>query len=900
MARDITQFNKKVAILRNNFLLNFSASLDELEVLIDNLTPTGPSKENAHSLKILMELLHRLKGSTGTFGLYVLSDLTKNMEGKITLLLAQGESLAQKGIDELRQFWRLLNQEYLEGESRHTTMDFMPHGPQIMVTDSVDSSKTVILVDKDIVLTRLLKIQLSHFGFDLVTLTNPDELGKAIQLHSPAAVVMDVSFSESGDPGVAAIKTLRGNEILTCPLIFISERDDLSARLAAVRIGCDGYLCKPINLTELSGTLSQVTQKNAQEKYKVLVVDDDSEVAQFNAMLLNEVGIEAQIVTSPLETISCLREMCPDLILMDIGMPDCDGFELAAVIRQHSQYTQIPIVFLTASKMEGDWVKAMLAGGDEYLNKDIGHKELAASILARAKRARQLNNMIKKLSASETRFRSVTASASDAIVTSNEQNRVVTWNTGAKKLFGYSESEIQGSKMTALFSDYDCDRSDFELMEMQGIRKEGGQFPVEVSKAQWQADQASFSTIIIRNISRRKEFEKSINHARQLAEKASAAKSDFLAAMSHELRTPMHSILGFGQMLQQNPQESLSDMQDKCVGHILHGGQHLLELIDDVLDLAKIEAGKVDLALGNISVAQLVEECLDLVQPLADKYDVIFSNQDLPDASRIIYADAMRCKQILLNLLSNGAKYNQKGGKVTLGYKVCSSQMLRISVTDTGVGIARKKWPELFQPFSRLGAETSEVDGTGIGLSVSKSLVEMMAGKIGFSSEEGKGSTFWVELPLSKNRAQQAELKQTRSGLALTAENSKFPAVQGTLLYVEDNPTNLRLMEVLVKNIEGLKMIAAKDAESGIEMARHKMPDLILMDINLPGMNGVEALKILQQRPETHQIPVVALSAAASQQDIETGLAAGFSSYLTKPIDVHEVAQTINQLLGAG
>ena len=378
--------------------------------------------------------------------------------------------------------------------------------------------------------------------------------------------------------------------------------------------------------------------------------------------------------------------------------------------------------------------------------------------------------------------------------------------------------------------------------------------------------------------------------ARIVAEKANHAKSDFLSSMSHELRTPMNAILGFGQLLELSLKEPLTKTQKDYVGYILKSGQHLLELINDVLDLTKIEAGKVELSIEDVCPRDVLDECLALVHSMADERGIGIVVGEGFKAAAKIRADQTRFKQSLLNLMSNAIKYNRERGKVTVDCHETPGGMLHVSVTDEGEGISEDMRRDLFEPFHRLGLETTKIEGTGIGLTITKQIIERMGGHIGVYTEIGKGSTFWIELPLAEGKPID-EAVADRETVDDKAE--PLPDVTGTVLYVEDNPASLDLMEVIVARIEGLSMISAHNAELGIELAKSKTPDLIILDIDLPGMDGLEALGKLQRLEETKDIPVIALSANATPKDIEKGVEAGFKRYLTKPIEVEEVVKSI-------
>jgi len=378
---------------------------------------------------------------------------------------------------------------------------------------------------------------------------------------------------------------------------------------------------------------------------------------------------------------------------------------------------------------------------------------------------------------------------------------------------------------------------------------------------------------------------------------ANMAKSEFLSSMSHELRTPMNAILGFGQMLEFNPKEPLSLAQKDCVSRILKGGNYLLELINDILELAQIEAGKIKFSIEDIQVEAAVGDCLMLVKDAAAIRNIDIAVTDAIKVFDPVRADYTRLKQVLLNLMSNAIKYNRNGGSMTIDCKITPAGRGVISVTDTGNGIAKNRQAELFIPFSRLEAENSEIEGTGIGLVVCRDLIEQMGGEIGFESVGGKGSTFWVELPLAAGHTGEADV-----AVAVDAVPSegKLTDINGTMLYVEDNAANLELMEMIVLRIDGMTMLSAHSAELGIEIAKCKQPDVIVLDINLPGMNGIEAMRRLQEMDETKDIPVLALSAAATKSDLEKGRKAGFLKYLTKPLEVEEVTEAIKSAIETG
>ncbi|MDC8759651.1 ATP-binding protein [Janthinobacterium fluminis] len=376
------------------------------------------------------------------------------------------------------------------------------------------------------------------------------------------------------------------------------------------------------------------------------------------------------------------------------------------------------------------------------------------------------------------------------------------------------------------------------------------------------------------------------------AKSADQAKSSFLSAMSHELRTPLNAILGFAQILTSERLPSTLAQKHEFADHILKSGRHLLTLINEILDLAKVESGTVDLSLEPVGLADMLAECDSMIAPLAAqrRIGLVF-----PDACALnVRADRTRLKQVLLNLLSNAVKYNRDGGTVLLDCHDGGAGLVRLSVQDTGAGLRAEQLDGLFQPFNRLGQERGTQEGTGIGLVVTKRLVELMAGQIGVSSQPGVGSVFWVDLPATAPTPAPAAPAPEPAAAAAAARPG---AAALTLLYVEDNPANLRLVEEIVRFRPGLRLLSAPDGKLGVEMARAHRPDLILMDLNLPGIGGAEALQLLRADPLTAHIPVIALTANAMPRDVERGLAQGFARYLTKPINIDEFTQAVNSTL---
>lgn len=380
------------------------------------------------------------------------------------------------------------------------------------------------------------------------------------------------------------------------------------------------------------------------------------------------------------------------------------------------------------------------------------------------------------------------------------------------------------------------------------------------------------------------------------ADRANRAKSDFLSSMSHELRSPLNAILGFAQLMaSESPPPTPS--QRASIDQILRAGWHLLELINEVLDLAKIESGQVSISPEPVSLSEALQECASMIEPQAQQRGIRVSFPQV-DAGCHVHADRTRFKQIVINLLSNAIKYNRPQGTVEVSCSTPAADRIRVSVRDTGAGLSPQQLAQLFQPFNRLGQEAGTEEGTGIGLVVARRLTELMGGAIGVESTVGQGSVFWIELDTAR-APEIATLAAAQSATAgdLAAGNGAAEAPAHTVLYIEDNPANLKLVEQLVARRADMRMLSAVTGQLGVELACTALPQVIVMDINLPDISGIEALSILRRNPMTKAIPVVALSSNAMPRDIEKGLKAGFFRYLTKPIKIDQFMDALAEAL---
>ncbi len=503
------------------------------------------------------------------------------------------------------------------------------------------------------------------------------------------------------------------------------------------------------------------------------------------------------------------------------------------------------------------------------------------------------NHMVDELGAttvSKNYVDNILQSLAESLVVVDHHGQIRTVNLAALSLLGYREEELVGQPASlivgpkqALGSAVDCSGA-----ERVYRLKDGGEIPVLFSSATLPGhDGAAGQVWLAQDISARKQAEEELRLAKQQAEQANRAKSEFLSRTSHELRTPLNAILGFAQLLEMT---QLSDVDRDNVRYILKGGRHLLRLINEVLDIAGIESGRRTLSPEPVRVGDAVEGAVDLVRPLAANRNIEIHRRIGSDDRRYVMADRQRLQQVLLNLLSNAVKYNRDAGSVVLECEDRPDGWLRICVRDTGLGISSEGIAKLFVPFERLGAEQAGIEGTGLGLTFAKSFTEAMGGSIGVSSAPGQGSTFWIELPGTTapvERLGQMEEALLAPGLADEAAY--------TLLYIEDNASNLELIRRVLGRRPAIRLLATTGGEEGLRLARQHHPDLILLDLHLPDVRGDEVLRRLQAHAETAGIPVVMLSADATPNQIQRLLAAGAEAYLTKPIDVYQLLRLLDE-----
>ena len=571
-----------------------------------------------------------------------------------------------------------------------------------------------------------------------------------------------------------------------------------------------------------------------------------------------------------------------------------DIYELTYIRKDGSRFPAI--VSVTALRDDQDTI--------------IGYLLIGTDNTARKQVEAEQKKLDQRLRDQQFYTRSLIESNIDAIMTTDPSGIISDVNKQMEALTGCTRDELIGAPFKNYFTDPDRAEAGIKLVlsekkitnyELTARARDGKKTVVSYNATTFYDRDRTLQGVFAaaRDVTERKLLDQALQEtnvelesAKSVAEKANLAKSDFLSSMSHELRSPLNAILGFAQLMDSDTPPATAT-QKASIDQILHAGWYLLELINEILDLAAIESGKLSLSEEPVSLAEVMLECHAMIEPQAQKRGITLTFPAF-DQPAYVSADRTRLKQVLINLLSNAIKYNQADGSVIVDCKLESATRTRIGVRDTGAGLSPENLLQLFQPFNRLGQERSTEEGTGIGLVMSKRLVELMGGVIGVDSKVDVGSVFWFELSAAAAPLHEAEPKKSIVTPELPVEHSER---RTTLLYVEDNPANLKLVEQLIARRPELRLLSATDGILGITLARTKLPEVILMDINLPGISGIDAMKILREDPLTAHIPVLAISANAMPGDIKRGMDAGFFRYLTKPINVNEFTEALNVAL---
>ncbi len=685
-------------------------------------------------------------------------------------------------------------------------------------------------------------------------------------------------------------------------------RDDDNAIIGYLLIGTDNTARKQAEEALLkAGALQKAIFDSA--NFSSIATDAKGVIQIFNVGAERMLGYAASDVMNKITPadISDPQEVVEraEALSLELDTPILPGFE--ALVFKASRGIE-DIYELTYIRRDGSRFPAVVsvtALRDDD-NAIIGYLLIGTDNTARKQIEEKQKKLDQRLRDQQFYTRSLIESNIDALMTTDPTGIISDVNKQMEALTGRTRDELIGAPFKNYFTD--PERAEAGIRRVLNEKKvtnyeltvramDGKETVVSYNAATFYDRDRKLQGVFAaaRDVTERKLMDRELENAKSVAEKANLAKSDFLSSMSHELRTPLNAILGFAQLLEGGSPPP-TDAQGVKLNQIIKAGWYLLELINQILDLAVIESGKLLLSRESVSLIDVMLECQAMIEPQARKRDIHINF--LPfDTSWFANADRTRVKQVLINLLSNAIKYNREHGTVEVACSINNPERIRISVKDSGKGLSAEKLAQLFQPFNRLGQETGTEEGTGIGLVVTRQLIELMGGKIGVKSTVDAGSEFWIELARDVMPQLAAEdILHTELALPVQGIAHRNPP-RHTLLYVEDNPANMMLVEQIIENHPHITMLSARDGNLGIALARAHLPDMILMDINLPGMNGFQALKLLREDPKTKHIPVIAISANAMPRDVEKGMEAGFFRYITKPIKVSEFMYALSDAL---
>ncbi len=689
-------------------------------------------------------------------------------------------------------------------------------------------------------------------------------------------------------------------------------RDDQNTIIGYLLIGTDNTARKQAEEALLQAGALQEAIFNS-ENFSSIATDAKGVIQIFNVGAERMLGYTADEVmnkitpadiSDPQEVIARAKELSTEL-----GTPITPGFE--ALVFKASRGIE-DIYELTYIRKDGSRFPAVVsvtALRDEQ-NAIIGYLLIGTDNTARKQIEAEQEKLDQRLRDQQFYTRSLIESNIDAIMTTDPDGIISDVNKQMEGLTGCTRDELIGAPFTNYFTDPGRAEAAIKLVlsnkkvtnfELTARARSGKETVVSYNAATFYDRDRKLQGMFAaaRDVTELKRFEKvlqenniELENAKTAAEIANLAKSEFLSSMSHELRSPLNAILGFAQLMQKD--KSLSTPKQKSsIEQILKAGWYLLRLINEILDLAMIESGKISLSLEPMLLDDVMRECQTMIEPQAQETGI---SMDFPrfESPCFVHADQTRVKQIMINLLSNAIKYNRTKGVVKVTCSLSAPGRMRVSVQDTGEGLSPEKIEQLFQPFNRLGQENGSEEGTGIGLVMSKRLIELMEGEIGVESTVGVGTVVWFEVKLAEEPYLAADAADELAAIQVPAQPGLTPR---TLLYVEDNRANMQLVEQLIDLRADLRLVGATDGPQGLAMAHKHLPEVILMDINLPGISGIQVLKNLHEDPATAHIPVIAISANAMPRDIKKGMAAGFFHYLTKPINVNEFMNTLDVAL---
>ncbi|NQV57195.1 MAG: response regulator [Rhodospirillales bacterium] len=679
-----------------------------------------------------------------------------------------------------------------------------------------ETTKTIIVVENDKAVVGWIEGQLAHLGYKVIGLADPEKLAELLLTECPTAILVGScgAIPQLTDDG--SISVFRDKTATYCPIIQISGQDDFQSRLASVRSGYDGFLVKPIDSGDLFKMLNVLTDPILDAPVKVMLVDDDPIVSEMYSAILKADGMNTRCENNPESVVDRLPEFQPDVILMDVNMPECSGFELASIIRQNQKFAYIPIIFLTAVSNTKRRYAAIASGGDDFLDKSTAPEIISATVQNRATRSREIKRIMSQLIESETRFRTFAHSAKDAIISMDAAKRIVLYNPAANRLLGICGSEILGSPASRYVAEHDLEKfhGAFEqitfetesqestnFVEIELLQRHGTPVPVELALTKWYVGEKIYYSAIIRDITLRKRGqEELLRHRNRLQEMVADATSklrkksmqleavleterevnqqqrQFISMASHEFRTPMAIIDGSAQRILRTNPDGTSELVKDRAQKIRNAVKRMNGLIESTLMAAVIDAGKQELNPEPYDMAGMIRAICEQHQEMSNTHSVRIDLEGFP---KTVYADPIKMEQVFTNLISNAIKYSPNADLIEIEGSMERGKII-LTVRDFGVGIPEADMPCMFQRFFR-ASTSSGIPGTGIGLHLVKNLIEMHDGTISICSEEDKGTEISVampvngrvEMPLPKSKCSGNAMTLGKTGLSILADPIK-------------------------------------------------------------------------------------------------------------------------------
>jgi PAS domain S-box-containing protein len=840
---------------------------------------------------------HTLAGSLGTFGFAEGSKIAK----KIDDLLKKEKKLNENDIKKLATLVKKLQQE----------IEPSPQENQNTPNLSSDDRTLLLVVTQDSTFAEQLAQESANWNLKVTIATTIAIARNKLYQEHPSIVLLEPSVSPDEEDSLKLLAEFSDRKP-PVPVLVVTEQNNLNQRLQIARSGGNTFLQKPISPTKVLSTVTQVLQQSDPTQVKVLAVDDDPQILALLQNLLTPWGLTVKTLAQPEKFWETLEAVKPDLLILDVEMPGVSGIELCQIVRKDSQWSELPILFLTVHN-DADIVNQVFSvGADDFVSKPFVGPELVTRIINRWERVRLVRRMAQTqqvknntesiqeyrriqtaLESSQARLAGIVEIADDAIISIDRNQRITLFNRGAEKIFGFAASEILGRPLNLLiplrftqahrqhvdeFSTSPAQtRRMGERRQIYGKRKDGTEFPAEASISKLNLGEETIYTVYLQDISERKQIDR--------------MKDEFISVVSHELRTPLTSIHGSLGMLTSGLIKAESEQGKRLLQIATDSSDRLVRLINDILDIERIESGRVKMEKQSCNVADLLSEAIKIMQSLADRAGIILS---VSSSSGQIWADSDRIVQILINLISNAVKFSKPGDTVVLEAQPQGEEII-FSVKDTGRGIPEDKLETIFERFQQVDASDSRrQDGTGLGLAICKSIIQQHNGRIWVESVLNQGSKFYFALSLFKP----VEISELKS-----------PSTQKHLsvLVCEDDPTIRTQLKVILEQ-QGYRVITVNSGEDGNTLrsnfdnamsttvyANNQNPEVVLLDLLVPDLKGWEVMAILKKPSDKSNIPMIICSVGTTEAKNQS--TNPFVDWVCQPVEEHSLFKLLQQLL---